>query len=118
MYVVNLATSSDLMDWTRRVELAQQASMPTIQPASDGGYVVAREQEPHNHLTFASYRSFATLLAGSRMKTFEAPNSLSICAEGTPNLYQASSTFLDVGFHFYDGCELDRYRVLDPPATE
>jgi hypothetical protein len=108
MYVVNLATSANLMDWTWRVELAQQASMPTIRPASDGGYVVAWEQEPHNHLAFAHYRSWADLLAGSRAKTFEAPNSLSICAEGTPNLYQASSTFLDVGFHFYDGCELDR----------
>lgn len=108
IYVVNLATSTNLMDWTWRVELAQQASMPTIRPASDAGYVVAWEQEPHNHLAFAHYASWAELLAGSRAKTFEVPNSLSICAEGTPNLYQASSTFLDVGFHFYDGCELDR----------
>ena len=33
---------------------------------------------------------------------------LSDCAEGTPSYYEASSTFLDVGFHFYDDCIVDR----------
>jgi hypothetical protein len=30
------------------------------------------------------------------------------CAEGTPSFYSASSTFLDVGFHYFDRCEVDR----------
>jgi hypothetical protein len=38
---VQLATSPDLMDWTWRVELADQASQPTIAAVSDGGYVLA-----------------------------------------------------------------------------
>jgi hypothetical protein len=105
---VHLATSSDLMNWTWKVELASKASQPTIKPASDGGYVVAWEQEPDNHLKFAYYSSWTNLLNGVVSKTLDAPRRLSSCAEGTPNLYSASSTFLDVGFHFNANCELDR----------
>lgn len=105
---VHLATSIDLMHWTWRVRLATQASMPTIKPASDGGYAVAWEQEPDNHLEFAYYPGWPDLLAGTPSKTFEPAQQLSDCAEGTPNLYSASSTFLDVGFHFFDDCDTDR----------
>jgi hypothetical protein len=105
---VHLATSTDLIDWTWQITLAQRASMPTITPASDGGYVVAWEQEPDNHLRFALYPTDADLLAGRAARTFDAPQTLSDCAEGTPNLYAASSTYLDVGFHFYDDCDVDR----------
>jgi hypothetical protein len=108
IFSVHLATSSDLLNWTWRVQLADQASQPTIKPASDGGYVVAWEQEPDNHLKFAHYPGWADLLKGVPARTFDAPQRLSDCAEGTPNLYMASTTFLDVGFHFYDGCDLDR----------
>ena len=107
-FAVHLATSSDLMDWTWRVRLANQASMPTIKVASDGGYVVAWEQEPLNHLKVAHYRSWDDLRNGTASRSFEVPWRLSTCAEGTPNLYSASSTFVDVGFHFYDGCIVDR----------
>ena len=107
-YDVNLATSTDLMTWTWRVRLATRASMPTIKPASDGGYAVAWEQEPDNHLRFSYYPSWDALLRGAPTKSLDAPQRLSGCAEGTPNLYAASSTALDVGFHFFDRCELDR----------
>ena len=105
---VHLATSTDLMQWTWRTTLAEFASMPTIRPASDGGYVVAWEQEPGNHLRFAYYATWADLLDGEASKTLDAPRRLSSCAEGTPNLYAASSTWLDVGFHYYRGCTHDR----------
>ncbi len=107
-FSVHLATSSDLINWTWRIQLATQASMPAIKPALDGGYVVAWEQEPRNHLKFAYYASWTDLLDGNSGKTFEAPWTLSPCAEGTPNLYEASGTFVDAGFHFYDDCDLDR----------
>ena len=111
-FSVHLATLSDLMNWTWRVELASEASQPTIKPALDGGYVVAwevtRVQEPDINLRFAYYSSWQELLAGAPAKTFDAPLRLSSCGEGTANLYSASSTFLDVGFHFYANCDLDR----------
>jgi Tol biopolymer transport system component len=105
---VHLATSTDLMEWTWQTTLAEFASMPTIRPASDGGYVVAWEQEPGNHLRFAYYATWADLLDGEASKSLDAPRRLSSCAEGTPNLYAASSTWLDVGFHYYRGCTHDR----------
>jgi len=105
---VNLATSTDLMEWTWQTTLAEAASMPAIRPATDGGYVVAWEQEPGNHLKFAYYATWANLLSGKASKTLDAPRRLSSCAEGTPNLYAASSTWLDVGFHYYRDCTHDR----------
>jgi hypothetical protein len=107
-YSVHLATSDDLLDWTWQVTLAERASMPTIRSATDGGYVVAWEQEPDNHLKFALYASLDDLMDGVAAKTWEPPRQLSSCAEGTPNLYTASSSRLDVGFHFYDACDTDR----------
>lgn len=107
-YRVHLATSSDLMNWTWKVTLAEQASMPTIEPALGGGYVVAWEQEPGNHLKFAYYESWTDLLDGVASKTLDAPRRSSSCAEGTPNLYVASRSRLDVGFHYFGDCVLDR----------
>jgi hypothetical protein len=107
VFDVHLATSTDLMSWTWRKELASQAAQPTIK-ASEDGYVVAWEQEPNNHLKFAYYSSWTDLLNGVASKTFDAPRQLSSCAEGTPNLYSASSASIDVGFHYFRNCEVDR----------
>lgn len=107
-FFVHLATSTDLLHWTWRAQLADHASMPTIKPASDGGYVVAWEQEPLNHLKFAYYEDWPALLEATPSETFDAPWQLSRCAEGTPNLYRASSTDIEVGFHFFRDCDLDR----------
>ncbi len=105
---VHLATSTDLMNWTWRVKLAGSASMPTIRVTLEGGYFAAWEQEPPNHLKVVYYPTWDALLAGVPTRAFEPPLSLSSCAEGTPNLYVATPTFLDIGFHYYDGCDVDR----------
>jgi hypothetical protein len=105
---VEIATSRDLLQWVWRATLANQASQATIQAATDGGYVVAWEQEPNNHLQFAYYQDWDDLLAGAAAKTFAAPQTLSDCAEGTPNIYSASSTTVEVGFHYYRNCDVDR----------
>lgn len=105
---IGLSTSTDLLTWTWRAELARRASQPSIAEASDGGYVVAWEQEPDNHLAFAWYRSWGDLLTGHRSKSFEADQRLSDCAEGTPNLITASSAAVEFGFHYFAGCDVDR----------
>lgn len=109
---VNLATSSNLLTWTWIRELAGSnngsASQPTIKVAADGGFVMAWEQEPSNHLKFVYFRNWADLQNGVVNKSFEASRTLSSCAEGTPNLYAASSNSLDVGFHYYANCDVDR----------
>ncbi|UCJ08958.1 hypothetical protein KTO58_07175 [Chitinophaga pendula] len=109
---VNLATSTDLINWTWIRELAGSnnggASQPTIAPASDGGYVMAWEQEPSNHLKFVYFSSWTNLLNGAVAKSYDVSRTLSSCAEGTPNIYAASSTRVEAGYHFYHNCDVDR----------
>jgi hypothetical protein len=109
---VNLASSTDLLNWTWIRELAGSitgaASQPTIKVASDGGFVMAWEQEPSNHLKFVYFRNWNDLKNGVVNKRYDAARLFSSCAEGTPNLYSASSTRLDVGFHYYKNCDVDR----------
>jgi hypothetical protein len=108
---VNLAVSNDLFNWTWLRELAYFGSQPTIAVPSDypQGFIVAWEQEPKNHLQFAFYPTWSDLQAGTSQKNFSAPQSLSPCAEGTPNIYdQSTLNNIDVGFHFYDNCIADR----------
>ena len=111
-WTVSLATSTDLLNWSWRVDLGEYASQPYIAPASDGGYVVAWEQEPptqdQSHVRLLYYSSWNDLLAAAPSKMFDAERQLSPCAEGTPNIYAASSARVDFGFHYYADCETDR----------
>jgi hypothetical protein len=85
-----------------------------IAQASDGGFVVAWEQEPSNHLAFRYFRQREDLLGGRPARAFDAPLTLSRCAEGTPNIYSVrlspdiDHSTIDVGGHYYRNCDLDR----------
>lgn len=108
---VNLAISNDLLNWTWIQELGYMGSQPTIAVPIDQpqGYIVAWEQEPNNHVQFLYYPTWSDLQAGNPQKNFSAPQTLSRCAEGTPNIYgQPTLDDIDVGFHFYDNCIVDR----------
>ena len=108
---VNLAVSNDLFNWTWIHELAYFGSQPTIAVPSDQpqGYIVAWEQEPNNHLQFSFYPTWSDLQTGTSQKNFTVPRFLSRCAEGTPNIFgEPTLNNIDVGFHFYDNCVVDR----------
>jgi hypothetical protein len=111
---VSVATSADLLTWTFRHEFGSGTSQPAIAATSDGGFVVAWEQEPDNHLAFRYFRSRAALLAGTAARSFDAPRSLSSCAEGTPNIYSVTlspdidHSTIDLGGHYYNNCDTDR----------
>lgn len=111
-FKTNVASSADLLHWTWIRELAGSvtggASQPTIAATAEGGFVMVWEQEPGNHLKFSYFNSWNDLKNGTVAKTFEAPHTLSTCAEGTPNIYSASSTSVDVGFHYWSNCDVDR----------
>ena len=80
---VQLATSGDLFDWTWEVELADLASQPTIAAASDGGYVVAWEQEPDPiHIVIASFATWNDLRAGAVERRFDVPVTMPACGRG------------------------------------
>jgi hypothetical protein len=107
-FTSSLATSDNLLDWEWQVDLTDGASMPTIAPATDSGYVVAWEDDTGPRVGLSYYPSWEALLAGEPAKHFTAERQLSDCAEGTPNVYSASTREVDFGLHFYADCETDR----------
>jgi hypothetical protein len=111
---VSVATSSDLINWTFRRELGTFASQPHIMALPQGAYVLAWEQEPNNHIAFRYYATRNDLLNGVASRSFDAPRTLSSCAEGTPNIYSVTlspdidHSVIDVGGHYYWNCDRDR----------
>ncbi len=52
VFHVSVATSGDLINWTFQRELGSHASQPHMTALSNGGFLVAWEQDPNNHLAF------------------------------------------------------------------
>jgi hypothetical protein len=113
---VSVATSTDLLNWTFRHDFGAGTHQPTIHPLANGldGYVVAWEQDPDNHLAFRYFRNRADLLSGRIARSFDAPQTLSDCAEGTPNIYSVelnggiNRSVIDIGAHYFRDCDVDR----------
>lgn len=103
---VYVATSNDILYWGNARALGT-GTQPTIK-AAGYGFVAAWESEPNNHVILKYYNSRDDLLNARASKSFDAPRTLSSCAEGTPNLYYASSSYCDVGFHYFSNCDVDR----------
>ena len=74
----------------------------------DGGYVMAWEQNPNNHIKVAYYIDLNDLFMANATDSYDIPQTLSPCAEGTPNIYSVTNNVIDIGFHFYDNCLVDR----------
>lgn len=118
LFSVDLATSTDLIHWTYQVTLGTGASQPTIQLLSNGGFLVLWEQVNSsggdNHIRFNYYSTRTSLLAGTTTQTYDAPQTLSTCAEGTPNIYSVNLTpdlahsVIDVGGHYNASCSIDQ----------
>jgi hypothetical protein len=108
-FVVALATSDDLVDWTWRADYAVKGSQPTIAPMEGGGYALAWEQEPDPiHNVIESYASWDDLLADRPDRHFDVPITMPACGEGTPDIVAASPRRVDVTFHYHGDCERDR----------
>jgi hypothetical protein len=112
---VHVATSKDLIAWTRRVTLDEDASQPTISVQPGGSLVVAYEKTtlldliprpalpdglagpldildgPLNRIRirFRFYRSLDALLDNQFSRQFTAKRLLSPTAEGTPSITKA-----------------------------
>lgn len=113
---VHVATSRDLITWTRRETIETDASQPTIALTPGDGVVVAYEHttlsdliarpplldallpgplkildDPLNRIRirFRHYRTVDDLLTGRHSREFTAPRRLSPTAEGTPSITSA-----------------------------
>ena len=115
-FTTMLATSRDLVTWTHARDLEANASQPTIARLPGGAFVVAFEKDAGctgtgpagNCLGFERYPTLGALLSGAPDGAFQAPRTLSKCAEGTPNIYGATGAAIDVGFHYFRNCDVDR----------
>lgn len=113
---VEVATSTDLIDWTRRATLDEDAAQPTIAAVPSGGLIVAYEKTSildllprpplpsglasaldildgpldRIRIRFRYYRSLDALLAGQFSRQFTASRTLSPTAEGTPSITSAT----------------------------
>jgi hypothetical protein len=121
---VRVATSTDLLHWRHRAVLDRRASQPTLAALSDGGFLVAAEAHADpgagrrgRWLRFRYYPTLPEFLAGTALRTFDAPRRLATSpggAEGTPNIYQATlspdlaRSTIQVGFHYYKDGTVDR----------
>jgi hypothetical protein len=122
VFQVYVAESRDLLHWTSRALLDNDASQPALAELSDSGYLLADEAHINRGvklrvLRFRHYASLAALRSGRADRTYEAPLTLapgSAKAEGTPNIFSAtlspdlSHSRIVMGFHYRRPHGLDR----------
>jgi len=103
-----VATSADLRTWTRRHDFGAGTSQPTLDADGTGGYVLAYEKDPDNHIAVRGYPDLDALLAGRAERAFDAPRTLSRCAEGTPDITAVHDGTVELTGHYWDHCDTDR----------
>jgi hypothetical protein len=144
---VHVATSKDLIEWTRVQTLDDDAAQPTISVVDGGGLIVAYEKTtvldvlpraplpshlmeifdgPLNRIRvrFRFYRDLDALLAGRHSRQFTAPRTLSKTAEGTPSITKAnlrkgliSRSRIEVKLHYFADVNRDGKLDVDRSAT-
>lgn len=115
---VNLALSTDLLDWTFVRALDDQATQPTIRALPTGGFLTSVEfNDQHGSggcVRFRHYPNLPALYAGKHDRDHTAPRTLSRCNEGTPNIRSVSlspdidHSVIEVVFHYHRNCDVDR----------
>ncbi|MFC9847040.1 hypothetical protein ACFWFF_30080 [Streptomyces sp. NPDC060223] len=103
-----VATSTDLRTWTRRHDFGAGTSQPTLAADGAGGYVLAYEKDPDNHIAVRGYADLDALLAGDADHAYDAPRTLSRCAEGTPDITAVHDGTVELTGHYQAQCDTDR----------
>lgn len=144
-FALQVATSTNLVTWTRRATLDTDASQGAISVLPGGGFVVAYEKSffpvaprpqlfhkplplpnagrPLSQIRFRAYPGLDALLTGRQSAEYTAPRTLGLTAEGTPNIQRVSGgpgidqTVIDVGFHYYTDINGDGTPDVDRQAT-
>ena len=118
-YNVGIATSTDLRRWTYQRTLDLKASQPYLAFSSKKLPILAVEAYTNSHLRFRYWSSVSAMLGtAAAVKTFDAPRTLSSCAEGTPDIRSityssvtstlTSGSTIVVGHHYFANCKTDR----------
>ncbi|KAJ6587682.1 hypothetical protein DFH09DRAFT_1307891 [Mycena vulgaris] len=91
----SIAISVDLQTFRFSAELGAVSSQPTIAHVGNGGYVVALEQDPNNHITVRYFADRDKLLAGSAARVVRLE----------PDI---DHSVLDIGGYYFRDCQIDR----------
>ena len=121
---VGVATSTDLRTWTYKRTLDTAGSQPTLafSPAPKNGPILALEGQPDDNLRFRYWTTVSGMLGtGAPYISYDAPKTLSTCAEGTPEIrsvaYDSASSVINSGstitvaHHYFADCQIDREAV-------
>ncbi|NBE51417.1 hypothetical protein GUY60_08250 [Streptomyces sp. YC537] len=103
-----VATSADLRHWTRRHDFGPGTHQPSLAADPSGGWVLAYERDPANHIAVRKYADLDALLGGDPARSFDAPRTLSRCAEGTPSITAVHGDTVELTGHYRADCDTDR----------
>ncbi|MBW5424865.1 hypothetical protein GKQ77_25410 [Streptomyces sp. BG9H] len=103
-----VATSTDLRHWQRRHDFGPGTHQASLAHDGRGGYALAYEKDPRNHIAVRAYRNLAALLDGRAHRAFDAPLTLSRCAEGTPGITSVRGATIHLTGHYLADCDTDR----------
>ncbi|MFE0173059.1 hypothetical protein ACFWZ2_12125 [Streptomyces sp. NPDC059002] len=103
-----VATSTDLRHWQRRHDFGPGTHQASLAHDGRGGFVLAYEKDPRNHIAIRAYEDLPALLEGRSHRAFDAPLTLSRCAEGTPSITAVRGATIHLTGHYRAGCETDR----------
>ncbi|EPH45596.1 hypothetical protein ABT390_07580 [Streptomyces aurantiacus] len=103
-----VATSTDLLHWQRRHDFGPGTHQASLAHDGRGGYVLAYEKDPRNHIAVRAYAGLRALLHGRAHRAYDAPRTLSRCAEGTPAVTAVRGDTIELTGHYRAGCDTDR----------
>jgi hypothetical protein len=144
-FAVHVATSPDLLTWTRRATLDSDASQATITALPNGAFLVAYEKAliadvlplvvlPPQLATVSGligrvrirlryYRTLDALLAGRAARQFTAPRRIALTAEGTPDIRSVTlrrgtaRSRIVLGLHHFADTDGDIFPDVDRQGT-
>ncbi|MFD9907721.1 hypothetical protein [Streptomyces sp. NPDC059063] len=103
-----VATSTDLLHWRRRHDFGPGTHQASLAHDGRGGYVLAYEKDPRNHIAVRAYEDRSALLDGRAHRAYDAPRTLSSCAEGTPAVTAVRGDTVELTGHYRAQCDTDR----------
>lgn len=113
-FTLKIARSMDLLNWRWVVDLDRHAHQGALFVAKNGFIVAFEKDAPRrgNWIRVRHYDSQANLFANQPSREFDAANTLSRFAEGTPSLvgYRENDgeSVLELGMHYYRDGLVDR----------
>ncbi|MGQ7867852.1 hypothetical protein [Sunxiuqinia sp. sy24] len=108
-FILYLAGSDDLRNWTNITELGDRSHQGDIKKWGDG-YLIANEQDPievSNNIRVRYFASYADLVENKPSNDKTISQTFSNLAEGTPDIRKVEgsspgSSHILIGYHYYD----------------